>query len=188
MPWPSTQRATTRQRILDSAARLFAQEGFEQVSIDVIMRNAGLTRGAFYHHFASKKDLYNEALRNAARAGGALLEQAGTEGVQQMVKSYLRMEHRDGSQMHCPLAFMVNDAARQDEAIRSSYTRILAAFVTRLESGLESTTAMNPRRRALQIAVGMIGGVALARAVDDDQLAEEILAACQTGCLQLMES
>lgn len=46
MPWPATQRATTRQVILDSAARLFALEGFEKVSIDSIMESAGLTRGA----------------------------------------------------------------------------------------------------------------------------------------------
>lgn len=187
MSWPSTRRTTTRQKILDSAARLFALEGFEQVSIDAIMQDAGLTRGAFYHHFASKKELYNEALRNAARAGGALLERAGTEGLRQMVKSYLRMDHRDGSQMHCPLAFMVNDAARQDEIIRDSYTRILTAFVARLESRLAATAAMTPRQRALQIAVAMIGGVALARAVDDDRLAEEILVASQAGCLQLIE-
>lgn len=70
MPWPATQRATTRQMILDSASRLFALEGFEKVSIDSIMESAGLTRGAFYSHFASKTELYTEAIRNAANAGG----------------------------------------------------------------------------------------------------------------------
>ena len=146
MPWPATQRATTRQMILDSAARLFALEGFEKVSIDSIMESAGLTRGAFYSHFASKTELYTEAIRNAA-----------------------------------------NDAAQQDGPIQESYTQVLAAFITRPESGLKSTTETDTRRHALQIAVGMIGGLALARAVADDQLAQEILTACQQGCLQLVE-
>jgi len=187
MPWPVTQRATTRQMILDSAARIFALEGFEKVSIDTIMESAGLTRGAFYSHFASKTELYTEAIRNAANAGGAILEEAGKDGLQQVVKDYLRMDHRDASRMHCPLAFMVNDAAQQDGAIQESYTQVLAAFITRLESGLKTTTETNTRQHALQIAVGMIGGLALARAVADDQLAQEILTACQQGCLQLVE-
>lgn len=89
--------------------------------------------------------------------------------------------------MHCPLAFMVNDAAQQDGAIQESYTQVLAAFITRLEAGLKSTTETDTRQHALQIAVGMIGGLALARAVADDQLAQEILTACQQGCLQLVE-
>jgi TetR/AcrR family transcriptional repressor of nem operon len=75
MPWPATQRATTRQMILDSASRLFALQCFE---------SAGLTRGAFYSHFASKTELYTEAIRNAANAGGAIQEEAGKDGLQQM--------------------------------------------------------------------------------------------------------
>lgn len=186
MSWPATQRAATRQRILESAARLFALEGFEQVSIEAIMREAGLTRGAFYHHFASKTELYGEAIQVAAHQGGLLLEQAGSGGLQRLVENYLHMDHRDGSRMQCPLAFLVTDAARQEAAIRGSYTRMLGAFVARLEAGMPETAA-GARLRALQVTVGMIGGLALARAVDDAELAEEILAACQAGCLSLLE-
>lgn len=186
MSWPATQRAATRQRILESAARLFALEGFERVSIEAITREAGLTRGAFYHHFSSKTELYGEAIQVAARQGGQLLEQAGAGGLRRLVESYLCMEHRDGGRMCCPLAFLATDAARQDAAIRGSYTRTFEAFVARLEAGMPAT-ATGARLRALQVAVGMIGGLALARAVDDAELAEEILAACQTGCLSLLE-
>lgn len=98
------------------------------------------------------------------------------------------MDHRDGSQMHCPLAFMVSDVARQDDAIRSNYSQIVAAFIARLEGVLASEPeCVNSRQHAIQIAVGMIGGVALARAVEDLELAEDILAACQHGCLALLK-
>ncbi|MBB3102184.1 hypothetical protein [Azomonas macrocytogenes] len=84
-----------------------------------------------------------------------MLERVGAKDLQQIVKNYLQMGHRDGNQMHCPLAFMVSDASRQDEAIRSSYTQVFTAFIARLEAGLEPTTT-NTRQQALQIAVGMI--------------------------------
>jgi len=186
MPWPARQRPSTRQRILDSASRLFAFEGFERVSIDMIMQDAGLTRGAFYSHFRSKTDLYNEAIGNAAKAGGALLEQAGVSGLKQVVETYLQMEHRDGSAMHCPLAFMINDAATQDAAIRDRYTQVFNGFLARLETTLAKTHPNGSRQRALQVATGMIGGVALARAIADEQLASELLEACQAGCIELL--
>lgn len=56
-----------------------------------------------------------------------------------------------------------------------------------MQSRLKSTTETDTRQHALQIVVGMIGGLALARAVADEQLAQEILTACQQGCLQLVE-
>jgi TetR/AcrR family transcriptional repressor of nem operon len=186
MPWPARQRASTRQRILDSASRLFAIEGFERVSIDMIMQDAGLTRGAFYSHFESKSDLYNEAISNAAKAGGALLEQAGAGGLRQVVEAYLQMGHRDGSAMHCPLAFMINDAATQDATIRDRYTQVFSGFLARLETTLARTHPNDSRQRALQMATGMIGGVALARAISDKELASELLEACQSGCTELL--
>ena len=151
----------------------------------MIMQDAALTRGAFYSHFKSKTELYNEAIGNAAKAGGALLEQAGGSGLKQVVESYLRMEHRDGSAMHCPLA-LITDAATQDAAIRERYTQVFNGFLGRLEATLAKTHPNGARQRALQIATGMIGGVALARAIADEQLASELLEACQAGCIELL--
>ena len=58
MPYSSEHKEQTRSRIVDAARRLFNRHGFEQVSIDRVMSEAGLTRGGFYHHFASKDELY----------------------------------------------------------------------------------------------------------------------------------
>ncbi|MCU5772397.1 TetR/AcrR family transcriptional regulator [Erwiniaceae bacterium BAC15a-03b] len=187
MAWPEAQCATTRQMILDSAARLFATGGYGAVSIDEIMQSAGLTRGAFYHHFSSKRELYTEALRNGARAGGALLDRAGREGLKEVVQAYLCMEHREGEDMHCPLAFMVSDAARQGGSVQRNYTQLLQAFIARISASLASETEREDHQQAVQIAVSMIGGLALARAVDDKALAAEILTASQQLCFQFLD-
>ena len=57
MPYPKGHRDRARVQIIESARRLFNRNGFERVSIDAIMAEAGLTRGAFYSYFRSKSDL-----------------------------------------------------------------------------------------------------------------------------------
>ena len=48
MPYPAGHREQVRQRIVESARRLFNRHGFDGVSVDSIMAQAGLTRGGFY--------------------------------------------------------------------------------------------------------------------------------------------
>ncbi len=49
----------TRQLLLDTAYRIFAERGYGQVSVDAIIAEAALSKGAFYHHFYSKEALFN---------------------------------------------------------------------------------------------------------------------------------
>jgi len=62
MPYPKGHYDQTRQEIIGSARRLFNRFGFDRVSINAIMKDADLTRGAFYSYFRSKSDLYAEVL------------------------------------------------------------------------------------------------------------------------------
>lgn len=52
----------TRARILDAAAAGFAEQGYDGTSVAEICGRAGVSKGAFYHHFASKQDLFLELL------------------------------------------------------------------------------------------------------------------------------
>jgi len=77
MPYPPNHRQETKAKIVLSARRLFNRFGFDGVSIQQIMADAGLTHGGFYKHFASKSDLYAEVMarfftdpgRNSNREG-----------------------------------------------------------------------------------------------------------------------
>jgi len=180
MAWPLDQREQTRQRILDSAARLFALKGFDAVGLDELMADAGLTRGAFYHHFRTKTEVYDQAIAHAARVGSARLDDLGERGLDQLIEHYLSREHAEGEALRCPLAFLAADVTHREAAIRGSYTRFFEGFVQRLAHDLSGSPAQR-RRRALQLATTLIGGVALARALDDESLAEELLAACRQG-------
>ena len=52
------RRASTRRALLDAARSLFAEKGYQQTTAEEIVRRAELTRGALYHHFEDKKDLF----------------------------------------------------------------------------------------------------------------------------------
>lgn len=97
----------TRQRLIAVARALFGERGYENTSIEEVLATSGVARGALYHHFQSKADLFdavaetvfaevasltNDAARNGAtplerlRAGAhAWLEMACAHAVQQIV-------------------------------------------------------------------------------------------------------
>jgi TetR/AcrR family transcriptional repressor of nem operon len=102
MAYPKGHRDRTRVQIIDSARRLFNRNGFENVSIDAIMADAGLTRGAFYSYFRSKSDLYVEALRCFFtdpnwnnRWRGVKFKLNPPHMAAQIVRAYLSRQHYD---------------------------------------------------------------------------------------------
>lgn len=53
---------TTRDNILTQSFKLFLNEGYKEVSINKIIGNCNISKGAFYHYFTSKEDLYSQVL------------------------------------------------------------------------------------------------------------------------------
>ena len=96
--------------------------------------------------------------------------------MKEFAQYYLSTKHRDDQyEQACPLAFLVSDINQQDSQVKATYTKTLQAFIAQAES-LSSS-----REKALQSAVLMIGGLALSRVLDDKNLSNELLAACQAG-------
>ena len=52
------RRAATRRALLDAARSMFAEKGYHETAAEEIVRRAGMTRGALYHHYEDKKDLF----------------------------------------------------------------------------------------------------------------------------------
>lgn len=180
MPWNEDHKSHTRQRILESAAVLFSQQGFNGTSIDTVMEHAGLTRGAFYTHFTSKSELYSEALSSAAQENVARLKGACPSD---RVFDYLSDAHRNAETINCPLACLVSDVAQQDQSVRDTYTRLFAGFVSHCQS---TDSDSDDRKQAMQQAVLLIGGIAISRNLTDEPLAQELLDVCRTLALDLI--
>lgn len=58
----------TRTKIIDAAIRLFSKTGYNKASVDDICKKAGISKGAFYHHFKSKQELFLAILDNWLKA------------------------------------------------------------------------------------------------------------------------
>ena len=127
MPYTKKHKESTRIKILESAFRLFAVKGFDGVTVNVIMNDCGLTRGAFYAHFTSKADLYGASLKFSASSSNlAKLKRdsiSDKEWVSQLLDGYLSLEHVEGAHP-CPLAFLATDINTRNEATKAVYAGV----------------------------------------------------------------
>jgi AcrR family transcriptional regulator len=80
------RQAQTRQELLDAAARVFVERGFEGASIEAITDEAGYTRGAFYSNFSSKAELFAELLQQRVYATYRRMAQASAAGERQSLR------------------------------------------------------------------------------------------------------
>ena len=165
--------AENRQRIVEAAARLFRDDGFDGVGIDAIMEEAELTHGGFYGHFASKDALMAEAMAHALDRSMAWQEKLGS--LSELAAGYLSDRHRADRANGCAVAALGAEVARQSPALRKTVTAGVRQQIGRIVSLLKRGTPAARRRRAIATYAGMVGALTLARAVDDPALAREIL-------------
>src|SRR5262245_14593118 len=164
--------AENRARIVETASRVFREKGFDGVGLDAIMKEAGLTHGGFYGHFASKEDLAAEAVAHALEQSAGL--QSRYTNVADFVSGYLSENHFADRANGCVLAALGGDVARRGEGIRGDVTSYVRAESDRL-AGIFRGTAAARRRRAIATLAGIVGALTLARAVEDPVLSAEIL-------------
>lgn len=176
------QMAENRERILDAAAQLFRERGFDGIGVADLMKGAGLTHGGFYGHFASKDDLMAQATERALgrlqRHWGAVAQQARAQGEDPLATietAYLATGHRDAPGSGCLLAALGSDVARQGPGVRAAVTAGVRSMVDGLAMLVPGRSKAARRQRALADYASLVGAMVLARAVDDPQLSEEIL-------------
>ena len=176
------QMAENRERILDTAAQLFRERGFDGIGVADLMKSAGLTHGGFYGHFASKDDLMAQA---TARALARLQAHWSDLARQTLARdgdplavietTYLSARHRDAPGQGCLLAALGADAARQGPGVRAAVTDGVRSMIDGLATLMPGRSKAVKRQRALADYASLVGAMVLARAVDDPALSDEIL-------------
>jgi AcrR family transcriptional regulator len=190
MPYAPEHKEQTRARIVECARRMFNRRGFEAVSIDQIMAGAGLTRGGFYHHFASKEALYSEAVASYMHRGPSAewglevdFDAPARRRAVQILNAYLSRQHLEDLDNHCPMIALPSDVARATPAVRQTYEMLLVSLIGMFEAALGP--AENGRKAALAMATLCVGGMVLARTLEDDALAAEIREAARALALEV---
>lgn len=168
------QAAQTRERILDTASKLFREHGLDGIGVADLMKSAGLTHGGFYSHFSSKEELMAQACARALEESAQRWKERSLPAI---VQSYLSARHRDNPRAGCALATLGGDIPRQGSAVRRAVTDGLRSLLDVLAGLVPGKSPAARRKKALAVYASMVGGVVLARAVDDRAMSEEILQA-----------
>lgn len=196
------RRARTRSALLRAAGRVFAERGYHGATLDDVLVEAGVSRGALYHYFRSKHDLFLALLRERLTAGlsdaGAVLggddlNDGRNDIITTAAAGFLDRVQRDPRWLPLLLEFLA--AGSRDAEVRSA---VVASFFV---PAREQTTALirhaipeHPPGAALsgeELAVGvnaLINGLALEQAFDPDAIAPDLagrlLAALRDGAIR----
>ena len=172
MRYPVKETAAKHERIVKEASRLFRERGFENVTVGEVMKAAGLTHGAFCAHFGSKQALQEAAVAYGQGLSASRARDYGAtkKGRQAYADRYISPWHRDHPGEGCTMAALAQEVARSTPELKAAF-----------EQGFEEilTAKGGDRKEAIFETAALIGGVVLARAVQDPRLSEEILKSVQ---------
>ena len=185
------QAAANRERIIEAAGELFRSKGFSGIGVADIMKEAELTHGGFYGHFASKDDLIAQASRRAmqgsAQSWRKVVAESGDQAFAALLTRYLSPRHRDDPGHGCAFAALSGDAARCGKPVRQAFAEGLEPLIGVLSGLVGGRTKAARRRKAIAALSELIGALMLSRAVGNVGLSDEILDAGRRELLNAAE-
>jgi len=179
-----SKKELTHQRILETAARIIRRDGFEALAVADVMKQAGLTHGGFYAHFANRDALLAEALAYAGADSQSVMNhglaqhslhhvaanQPGcalqpVQELQTFIELYLSEQHLFAAQSGsgCPVAALAGEFHRLDDHSQSVAAKVVTALVERLVQLGEGSIS---KQQAFLCSSAMVGVIQLARALD----------------------
>lgn len=181
MRYSKEHKQETHARIVKKASVKLREKGAHGIGVADLMKDAGLTHGGFYAHFASREALVIEAFVYAMDRSTAAWRQKSeamppAQRFAAIVESYLTSTHRDDPGRGCALPALAGEIAREG-------TKARKAFAAKFEQMIDMLAEHAPgsgkaaRQQAMASFATMAGALILARAVGNGELSEEILAA-----------
>ena len=181
MPWSKEYKNETRRRIMEAAAKTFRAHGTAGAGLTDVMREAGLTHGGFYAHFKSKDELIAAALKaaNSARIANfkdVVSQSPDKSAIGFAVDSYVNSRHREHPENGCSVATLGSELSREKGAARHQMSENVKGWLETLAQFAPGSNARDKMRVATGTYAAMIGGLIMARAVEDPHLSDRILA------------
>ena len=169
----------THERIVSVAARAIRRSGYDGTGVADIMKEAGLTHGAFYAHFASREAMLAEAAGRACAEAAAAAAEVVTKvpaeaALASLFATYLSKEHLQHPELGCPLAALGCETSRQAPDVRRVATRHIKEMIDLVARQSPDWGRPAAHERALVAIATMVGSLTLARAVDDPGLSDSL--------------
>jgi AcrR family transcriptional regulator len=178
---PGSKKEQTRERILRAAARAIRKHGYGGVGVADVMKEAGLTHGGFYAHFASRDELLARAAEQAGAESIESLSRAIArakpgEELLALVDWYLADQHVEAPEqgLGCAIAAAGSEVPRQHEEVRRAVGRRIKDLIGFIERQHPRWGKSAAHEKAMGILATLVGALMLARAVSDARLSKAI--------------
>lgn len=174
-----SKKEATHERIVEAAARAIRRSGYGGTGVADIMKDAGLTHGGFYGHFASREAMLAEAADRAGAEAVAVSARVAAaappkHALRAILRAYLSQGHLEGVETGCPIAALGSEIHRQAPEVRRAATRRIKEAIDLVARQLPDWGRPGAHERALVIESTMVGALVLARAVDDPALSDAL--------------
>ena len=175
----TSSKEATHDRIVDAAARAIRRSGYNGTGVADIMKDAGLTHGGFYAHFASREAMLAEAADRAGSEAIVLMEQVAAsvppqQTLQAMMQAYLSEAHLNSIETGCATAALGSEMPRQAPEVRRAATRRIKEMIDLVARQSPDWGQPGVHERALFAVATMVGALVLARAVDEPKLSDAL--------------
>lgn len=183
------QKEQTRESIIAAAGRCFRKDGYSGIGVDGLAKEAGVTSGAFYGHFDSKKSAFEAAIVDGLNGLGlaisSLQKQYGETWWEEFAKIYMNQKRTCDLSESCALQTLTPEVGRSDGSIRGIFETEFLKIIEIVNAGPSQRTAEIEiaQEKTLANLAMLVGGVTLARAVKNEALADEIAKAIQNAVI-----
>ncbi len=160
----TSNRSDTHTRIMDAAESLILEKGFAGTSVDAIVADAGVTKGAFFHYFSTKTDLAHALVDRWVERDAEYLEETmgraerlNRDPLQQLLLFVGLFEESMAALTEpypgCLMASMLYEAELFDEATHARIRQSVLAWRKRIRAKLEDVTARYPPKLDVDLNV-----------------------------------
>ena len=175
----SSTKEASHERIVGAAARAIRRSGYNGTGVADIMKEAGLTHGAFYAHFESREAMLAEAADRAGAESNSLAASViaavpADQALQALMQVYLSKEHLASIETGCPISALGSEIPRQSPEVRLAATRRIKEMIDLVARQLPDWGQPSAHERALVTVATMVGTLILARAVNDPTLSDAL--------------
>ena len=188
MRYSKEHKQETHDRIVRRASVKLREKGAHGIGVADLMKDAGLTHGGFYAHFASREALVIEAFsyamdRSTERWRRLAEELPPEQRLAALVDGYLSAGHRDDPGRGCAVPALGAEIARESPKTRKAFAAKLDEMIDMIAAEYVDATPKAARKQAMATLATMMGTLVLARIAGSGELSDDILAAGRAAAL-----
>ena len=185
------QKEQTRERIIAAAGRTFRKGGYNGIGVDGLAKEAGVTSGAFYGHFSSKEDAFNETVKTGLKELNEGIQkfqaEYGDKWISPFVDFYLGQKLTCDLSEACSMPTLTPEVARSNQIIRETYQVQISKVIETIANGLPQMDSTVRSQKAWAFISLLSGGVTTIRALADEAISKEAVNAIKTVVMKIAE-